>query len=1111
MRGGLSTSLKERTQRVDPAAHQMREITAISAEGVKKTAADWNFADSLAGLTVFSDGGVQLTETSVTALDQTVVVGGSYYLLLNRLAGAQFDTARIDWGDTQSTSVELLSVTMRLAPNVSGGTQEVQQWVMQLFGLIDDTPANAPYTPSETVQLLPLAPPLYKTATAAEGDVVFSFAAMPNKPRPKSVSTPAGTYGTPGITRTYVMIWALKADGTPASNVGWARDNAHGSYSSGGNVLTRGLLSQTRDPTVGNPFAAPNYGSSWFVDAGAGGTVPRIKLVWNTGSAATITFTTKPADLADEVDNKTYEVDVTGTQVVNGSTIVWSAAFAHSGTHSAKVTTANLAASGIRATRAIPFTFPYDDGYIPVQGLSCQLSAWVYAPAGSVGKTLRLTLGCTDGYGTGILPSPYVDQVLVLGWQAFSVTGTLPPGTVTIEPYIHTGVAAQGIFDFYVDDWAGPALVLTDQTVEFTGTGETPNGSSLTYAVQADDATWLAFVDGQTTDDLTTANPTHPITKRFPPLYAVRATLTPTSAGDGTPTLRTLGVRSLVRYDCTQITMLNGGETRVDPATLKASIATATLVAIKDGEADFRDLISTILSTYQLGQLSVRTFWGAEDLARGSWMHQETYLVDDYRDAAGGIEISLLSVLVLLRGVLPIFDPNTGLREALVYSAATIADVWVDLITGQLGIPGRYVGPGPTDTKAISKTIPSNVTSPQARAGSLVSILLDQQGWQTVQAKDQVDAVSSFAGGTTIASQGRFKWVPICVGDIITRPDGSYGFAITQVDAPRVVFSEGEVQWIQVGPGFAERVPEYYVPYNWNVAVQKFGFEHRAYNGPGLLNLGVGRMASQPTVLEADVAQWIVSDGGTAILPTSSLARRIATRQATLLGTGMMLWRFRSTYAYPELECGDTVAVPTDRFVAMNPISSGSIVGRYWANAVIVETNPNGRDFGVWIRQWADLAPTLATGTVNGADDLERCHLSLTASQTISNVTDTALAWTSESEDTAALHDPGSNTKITIPPGGSVGSWSFTAYVLWAATIGGGIRRVQIRKNGAGSALGADTISAHAGNPIQTLTILDHAAPGDYYEVWVYQSDGGTIDVVGTLPEYSSFKAKHHG
>lgn len=239
------------------------------------------------------------------------------------------------------------------------------------------------------------------------------------------------------------------------------------------------------------------------------------------------------------------------------------------------------------------------------------------------------------------------------------------------------------------------------------------------------------------------------------------------------------------------------------------------------------------------------------------------------------------------------------------------------------------------------------------------------------------------AGGATIASQGLVKWVPICVGDVVTHADGKKGFQITNVSSPRVTFTEGEVQWLQVGPGFAERVPEYYVPYDWPHPTPgtdpskinfKFKFEHRAFNGPALVNLGVGRAASQPTVLDTDSAQWIVSDGGPEDKRTSSLALRIAARQATLLGTGMMLWRFRSTYAYPELECGDCVAVPTDRFVALNPLGGGAIVGKYWAHAVIVETSTDHRTFGVWIRQWSDLSPTLqtsVTGTTGTTDEAD--------------------------------------------------------------------------------------------------------------------------------------------
>lgn len=123
-----------------------------------------------------------------------------------------------------------------------------------------------------------------------------------------------------------------------------------------------------------------------------------------------------------------------------------------------------------------------------------------------------------------------------------------------------------------------------------------------------------------------------------------------------------------------------------------------------------------------------------------------------------------------------------------------------------------------------------------------------------------------------------------------------------------------------------------------------------------------------------------------------------------------------------------------------------------------------------------------------------------TSDQAISTATNTAITWNSEIYDTDSIHDLATNTsRLTVPSG--VSRVRVNCGVLWY-TVSGGFRKIQIRKNGSqvtGSpqqSLSIDTLSI---DPYMSASsaILE-VSPTDYFEVFVYQNSGGSINIAGT-------------
>lgn len=518
-------------------------------------------------------------------------------------------------------------------------------------------------------------------------------------------------------------------------------------------------------------------------------------------------------------------------------------------------------------------------------------------------------------------------------------------------------------------------------TVEFVGRGEVPGGTALTYEVRKDnDTAWVMFTDGQTSDDLDGVGKTQE--------YEMRANLVTNADSNMTPIVRELGVRELVRTDLDGLVQVRGPRWSVDPITLKGEIGEVHLIGIRDGERDFADAMTVLMSNNDIGDILFRVYMGHPDLARGDWLHIDNFLIDDYTPSPASIDVVGVTALSQVRQAIPVpqFLEVTGTNIAFVDSnpdtitraaGSFITSGWIAgdpvVASGSLGSDGTFtVAPGGVAAGTLTLIDADAVVAAGAAANITLSAvvrrpfvqqdvtlkaayaeILDSQlalggryrgpGVEDEtadykvsnrvtdsDAKIELDAIAFLAGGGDISSQGVIKFVDMHSSESI-----------------QAVFPTEEIDVVGVLPGFRQRMPETFVPYDYEAEKDREGFrgEVRGFNAVALASLG--RAYIEPRKLDERIARWI---------ETETHAQLIADRRVRILGTGLIFWTFRSTYMHPELEPGDFVAVQTDMFVAKDPFIARAIKGHTWGLGVVSYVEGvEGQEFGIWIRGYSDI------------------------------------------------------------------------------------------------------------------------------------------------------------
>lgn len=462
--------------------------------------------------------------------------------------------------------------------------------------------------------------------------------------------------------------------------------------------------------------------------------------------------------------------------------------------------------------------------------------------------------------------------------------------------------------------------------VEVVASGQTPDDSSITYEIH-DGVSWVGVVDGDILGQDNTSRGGSDLTSMpIQQTYDVRATLTPSTSGLRTPTVRRLGLREIETTDLTGVCDVRDAVWRVEPQTLKGEITRANVHILKTGERDYRDYGSEILAQYHIGEIEVRVWVGDPSglhLSRHEWMHIDSFEIEDYTNDNTAHVLACVSPLRRLRKTVPPFvqtGPGTGTRTAEEYLNVTITAAFADLRDNLGALPARYRGQPVEDATLVSKTL------------------------YEADLKDELDRLAYLAGMGLITSQGRIKAVSMM-------RDGP------GADTPVATFYIGDYQPLVIGPGYGIRTDEFFVPWGWNEAAGTFTDEHRKINATAVEKLG-GRGLQSYQRLDDETAKWVANGAHAATL---------ADRVVRHFANGLILWELRPIYRHPHLEPGDPVVVITDRFVGRSPSSDQEVRGTVAALGVVSRASGIwGEQFSVWIPSFDQLAPAEDAVTRSG-------------------------------------------------------------------------------------------------------------------------------------------------
>jgi len=139
-------------------------------------------------------------------------------------------------------------------------------------------------------------------------------------------------------------------------------------------------------------------------------------------------------------------------------------------------------------------------------------------------------------------------------------------------------------------------------------------------------------------------------------------------------------------------------------------------------------------------------------------------------------------------------------------------------------------------------------------------------------------------------------------------------------------------------------------------------------------------------------------------------------------------------------------------------------------------------------------------------NDAPACQVYRNSNLSLTNNTDTVVAYNLETFDNANMHDAVTNTsRITIPTGGA-GLYEIVTTGIFAANATG-VRRLDILLNG-GTLIGrTGATGTSSGKAFMQTTAIYRLNAGDYLETQVFQNSGGALDFEYAASYASFFSA----
>jgi hypothetical protein len=126
----------------------------------------------------------------------------------------------------------------------------------------------------------------------------------------------------------------------------------------------------------------------------------------------------------------------------------------------------------------------------------------------------------------------------------------------------------------------------------------------------------------------------------------------------------------------------------------------------------------------------------------------------------------------------------------------------------------------------------------------------------------------------------------------------------------------------------------------------------------------------------------------------------------------------------------------------------------------------------------------------------------INGNQTISNVTQTKVAFNAENFDTNNNYDSSTNYRFTPT---IAGYYFVNANVLFNSMTG--VQAVSIYKNGTRYLSGDAYASTSNANNVRNSALVYMNGSTDYVEIYAYQSSGGSLDLIGNTTTINEFSA----
>jgi hypothetical protein len=354
------------------------------------------------------------------------------------------------------------------------------------------------------------------------------------------------------------------------------------------------------------------------------------------------------------------------------------------------------------------------------------------------------------------------------------------------------------------------------ESVEFVALA-TAVGSSVFEVRNDADSAWLPFTDGQTAAEVG-------VSQRQ--TYKVRWRASPNAETDGTPTLFEIGVRDVKRVWLSDIATVRATWAIPDLAELVPAIPEFEIVVQKNGEQDFLDRMTVLLSENYVGSLMFRVWVGDVTRPRAEWMHKDDgVLVDDYDPRAADVTVLAHSPLVLLNGVLPVYNTTTQQQAALRLANKTPSQLWDEIVGVQLAtdVPVKFRG----DVSALGSSV------------LLTKNITDSDG------KTELDAIAHTVGCVFGSTRGK-----IAAFDMFTP------------GAIRAVFPNEKIKWRSTSPGLRQRVPEFYAKYDYQDETQNYRGNARVItvDANTLTRMGGTARIDANRNLRDEVCRWVPTE-----------------------------------------------------------------------------------------------------------------------------------------------------------------------------------------------------------------------------------------------------------